>query len=128
MLFHKKCGHPVKLNVGEAYLIEGNTSIGDGALQVNSLNITFRGRKTEKFPAMFNCSLCGEDVPPTELQSSCVHCFEALPVEELFRIEGYPGVYCKDCIEALVEEISSSLDSIKVKPLISSLATFKLSR
>lgn len=126
--FHKKCGQPVNLNVSEAYLVEGAFSTSDGFLSVISLALEFRGRKTEKFPATFNCCKCGESVAPTELTSSCTRCFGNKSVEELFKVNEYPGVYCQGCIDELSTELKMVVEEMMVKPLLASLSTFKITK
>lgn len=101
MIYHKKCGNNVYLDIGGHVIIVVTYGILKTSLKVSRGDIIIT---EDKFPSEFICTDCGEkQIKPEDLFTICMNCGNQLEIKDTLRPSQSNGLYCKECIKKFID-------------------------
>jgi hypothetical protein len=93
MIYHKKCGSQVLVDVSEVLMLICTFGIGKTVLRVGVGDIV--QKDLTSIPTVFYCSICGENhISFSDVQAQCSQCGLLFPLDSMFKAEGSGGIYC----------------------------------
>jgi hypothetical protein len=98
---HDKCGGELLIDCSDAVSLMATFGISDKSLRVGLGSLQTRPQKV--FKPKFICKICNEEVEPEHIKIVCFHCGEVFTPDQIFKIKGVGGAYCKPDADKLFE-------------------------